>query len=79
MAGQPGEPQNSFGWPSSFLAGLGPLGSLTPVLSYLTWIITTIILQTKKTLLVVINIFLIIKHPTRITEPEVRNPSFPNA
>ena len=30
MAGQPGQPQNSFGWPSSFLAGLGPLGSLTP-------------------------------------------------
>ena len=30
MAGQPGQPQNSFGWPSSFLACLGPLGSLTP-------------------------------------------------
>ena len=33
----------------------------------------------KKTLLVVINIFLLIKHPTCITEPEVRNPGFPNA
>ena len=23
--------------------------------------------------------FLLIKHPTRFTEPEVKNPSFPNA
>ena len=30
MAGQQGQPQNGFGWPSSFLAVLGPVGSLTP-------------------------------------------------
>ena len=30
MAGQPGQPQHSFGWPGSLLGGLGPVGSLTP-------------------------------------------------